>query len=128
MPDAHRPVAAIIDEDSTVTWVTWPDAPLPDRSIGGVRLWATPKGAWVFYETDDSDEPRNVVERLAVHLTPGGVTAACSIGEGRPSASTLTACGSETRGTHPCGWRIPIPSAELNRDRHDRHRRQTSYE
>ncbi len=84
VPDAHRPVAAIIDEDSMVNWVVWPDAPLPDRSIGEVRLWTTPTGAWVVYETDDSDEPRNVVERLAVHLTPGGVTAACSIGEGRP--------------------------------------------
>lgn len=84
MLDAHRPVAAIIDAEATVSWVVWPDAPRPDRSTGEVRLWTTPTGAWVVYETDDSDEPRNVVERLAVHLTPGGVTAACSIGECRP--------------------------------------------
>lgn len=84
VPDAERPVAAIIDEDLSDRWVTWPEAPLPDRAIGEVQLLPTSKGAWVIYQAEDTEGPDYLVQRTAVFVTPNGVTAACDLGQGRP--------------------------------------------
>lgn len=84
VPDAERPVAAVIDEGSTVRWVIWPDAPLPDRAIGEVQLLPTSTGAWVVYQAEETEGLDYLVRRTAVFVTPNGVTAACDLGQGRP--------------------------------------------
>ncbi len=83
VPDATRPVAAIIDDDSTVSWAVWPTAPLPARAIGHVSLWPTSRGAWVIYETEDSEEADDVIQRSAVFVTPHGVTMTYDLGAGQ---------------------------------------------
>lgn len=82
MPDAARPVAAIIAADSTVGWVVWPDAPMPDGAIGAARLWPTSTGAWLVYTADDDDDPELCRQSSAVFITAQGVGAACDLGVG----------------------------------------------
>jgi hypothetical protein len=80
LPDLFRPVAALVT-GSEVRWATWADAPLPERAVEEASVLGTPTGAWVVYHADDIDGPS---EHCAVHLGPGGVTAAVALGTGRP--------------------------------------------
>lgn len=56
-------------------WVVWPEAPMPECAVGGPRVWSTPTGAWLIYETEDAEDPDDAVQRSAVFITPaiGGV-------------------------------------------------------
>lgn len=83
VPDATRPVAAIVAADSTVGWVAWPDAPMPHRAIGEARLWPTSTGAWLVYTAEDDDDPELCRQSSAVFITAQGVGAACDLGVGQ---------------------------------------------
>ncbi|MBG6223900.1 hypothetical protein IWX63_000455 [Arthrobacter sp. CAN_A2] len=48
---------------------------MPECAVGGPRVWSTPTGAWLIYETEDAEDPDDAVQRSAVFITPaiGGV-------------------------------------------------------
>ena len=72
IPDATRPVAAVVDGGGASTWLTWGDASVPRRAVTGASVVPTETGAWVVYESDTGG-PEHVgeaTEYTAVHLTP----------------------------------------------------------
>ena len=86
IPDATRPVAAVVDGGGASTLITWGDASVPRRAVTGASVVPTESGAWVVYESDTGGA-ENVVEAMeytAVHLTSEGVTAAHDLGTHRP--------------------------------------------
>ncbi|WP_298254401.1 hypothetical protein [uncultured Arthrobacter sp.] len=127
VPDATRPVAAIVAADSTVGWVAWPDAPMPPRAIGEARLWPTSTGAWLVYTAEDDDDPELCRQSSAVFITAQGVGAACDLGVGQlvgvddgglwvgeSSPATLRS-GPDARGGLPPGRPLPTPATDLVR-------------
>lgn len=79
VPDAERPVAAVVRDGEPVRWLTWPDAPLPPRAVDGAEAWPTPDGLWIVYRSEGIEE----TTRTAVHLDPERVGAAVDLGDRR---------------------------------------------
>ncbi|THJ68554.1 hypothetical protein E8P82_01175 [Arthrobacter echini] len=84
VPDASRPVAAIVAADSTVSWVVWPDAPMPETAVGEAQMLPTSTGAWLIYTAENDDGTEMLQRRSAVFITAQGVGAACDLGVGQP--------------------------------------------
>ncbi len=84
VPDATRPVAAIAGQDSSVRWVVWPKADMPERSVGRPRVWPTPNGAWLIYETEDTEDPTDLAARAAVFIARDGRVVNFALGTGWP--------------------------------------------
>ncbi|WP_193750478.1 hypothetical protein [Curtobacterium luteum] len=79
VPDEERPVAAVLRDGEFVRWLTWPDAPLPERAVDGAESWPTPDGLWIVYRSEGIEE----TTRTAVHLDPERVGAAVDLGDRR---------------------------------------------
>ncbi|PPB50150.1 hypothetical protein C4K88_05655 [Arthrobacter pityocampae] len=84
VPDATRPVAAIVGQDSSVRWVVWPEADMPERSVERPRVWPTPNGAWLIYETEDTEDPTDLAERSTVFIARDGRVANFALRAGWP--------------------------------------------
>lgn len=80
VPDASRPVAAVLEGERFVRWITWPDAVLPSRAVDRAEFRPSPTGAWVVYVAEGID----LAERTAVFLTPEGVSCSVDLGDRRP--------------------------------------------
>jgi hypothetical protein len=80
VPDLSRPVAAVVEGDRLVRWVTWPGIPLPDGAVEEAEALPTPAGVWMLYRSDTMDD----AQRTAVFVSPDGAGDPVDIGDRRP--------------------------------------------
>jgi hypothetical protein len=80
IPDAARPVAAVVEGDTFRRWLTWPTAVLPTRAVERTDVWPSPSGVWVVYTAGGIDRS----SRTAVFLSPEQPPRSVDLGDRLP--------------------------------------------